>query len=187
MTPREVINFLNIVGALKINTRHCYTQLDRKESVADHVWRTALIPLLIQNDFPDVDMNKVIKMILIHDLGEAVTGDIPVFAKTQSNEETEEIAIEKLLENLPNDIRSNFKELFLEMSALETKEAKLYKALDNMEAVISHNESPLSTWLPLEYELNLTYGEDKVAFSEWLKELKSGCNEDTRKKIEKGE
>ena len=186
MTPREVIDFLNIVSVLKTNTRHCYTQLDRKESVADHIWRTALIPMLIENDFPDIDMNKVIRMILIHDLGEAVTGDIPVFVKTESNEATEELAIKSLLENLPDDIKSNFQELFKEMSAMQTKEAKLYKALDNMEAVIAHNESPLSTWLPLEYELNLNYGKDKVEFSTWLQELKEECNKDTRKKIEKG-
>lgn len=186
MTPREVIDFLNIISVLKTNTRHCYTQLDRKESVADHIWRTSLMPMLIENVFPDVDMNKVIRMCLIHDLGEAVTGDIPVFIKTESNEATEVLAIEKLLEKLPEDVRTNFRELFKEMSALETKEAKLYKALDNMEAVIAHNESPLSTWLPLEYELNLTYGEDKVAFSEWLKELKDECNKDTLKKIKSG-
>ncbi len=187
MTPREVIDFLNIVAVLKTNTRHCYTQPGRKESVADHIWRTALIPMLIEKDFPDIDMNKVIRMVLIHDLGEAVTGDIPVFAKTDSNEETELVAIDNLMLNLPEDIRAEFKALYAEMLALETKEAKLYKALDNMEAVIAHNESPLSTWLPLEYELNLTYGEDKVAFSEWLKELKAECNKDTREKIEKGE
>ena len=45
------------------------------------------------------------------------------------------------------------------METLETSEAKLYKALDNMEAVIQHNESDISTWLPLEYELQLTHGE----------------------------
>lgn len=74
-------------------------------------------------------------------------------------------------------------ELFKEMEALATPEAKLWKALDNMEAVMAHNESDLSTWLPIEYEMNLTYGEQNVAWSEWTKELKAEINKDTRKKL----
>ena len=69
------------------------------------------------------------------------------------------------------------------MEALETTEAKIYKALDKMEALIQHNEADISTWLPLEYELNLTYGEQQVQFSEYMKELKAQINQDTLDKI----
>ena len=69
------------------------------------------------------------------------------------------------------------------LTALETGEAKLYKALDKLEAVIQHNESPLDTWLPLEYELNLTYGNDAVAFSPYLKALRAEVLANTQKKI----
>ena len=84
-------------------------------------------------------MNKVIKMCLIHDFGEAVTGDIPAFLKTEENEREEEKALEALLAFLPLNIREELSAYFEEMKALSTDEAKLYKALDNIEAVISHN------------------------------------------------
>lgn len=70
--------------------RHCYTDTGRKESVAEHSWRVALMAYWLEDEFPDVDMNKVIKMCLIHDLGECFTGDVPCFKKTDANEKTEE-------------------------------------------------------------------------------------------------
>lgn len=184
MTPRELIDFTNFIGKLKTTYRHCYTSENRQESVADHSWRIALMAMLCEDEFPDVDINKVIKMCLIHDFGEAVTGDIPAFYKTEEHEDTEEKAIDKLLKRLPDPVEKELSLLFDEMEELKTPEAKLWKSLDNMEAVIAHNESDISTWLPLEYSLNLTYGEENVAWSEWTKELKAEINKDTIKKIE---
>ena len=59
-----------------------------------------------------------------------------------------------LLTMLPGKTGEEAKVLFTEMNALKTEEAKVYKALDKLEAVIAHNESDISTWLPLEYELS---------------------------------
>ena len=73
--------------------------------------------------------------------------------------------------------------LYKEMEERETLEAKIYKALDNLEAVIQHNESDIRTWIPLEYELQLTYGNDKVAFSEYLTELRALVRENSIEKI----
>ena len=69
------------------------------------------------------------------------------------------------------------------MERLETTEAKLYKAIDHMEAVIQHNESDIATWLPLEYDLQLTYGTESTAFSDYTKRLKEECNRITKEKI----
>ena len=114
--------------------------------------------LFMRDEFPDVNIDKVVKMCLIHDFGEAITGDIPAFLKSDIDEIEEEKSISQLLSLLPQNYEEEFALLFSEMSALLTPEAKLFKALDNMEAIISHNEAPLSTWLPLEFEENLTYG-----------------------------
>ena len=73
--------------------------------------------------------------------------------------------------------------LFVEMKELKTREARIYKALDKMEALIQHNEADLSTWLPLEYGLNLTYGAEQVQFSEYMKRLKAEIDRDTLEKI----
>ena len=69
------------------------------------------------------------------------------------------------------------------MYAQETTESRIFRALDRMEAIIQHNEADISTWLPLEYELNLTYGEKEAEFSEYMKRLKQAANEDTVRKI----
>ena len=69
------------------------------------------------------------------------------------------------------------------MEKRETVEAKIYKAMDNLEAVIQHNISDLSTWIPREYELNRTYGDDKEAFSEYLRGLRAEIRRDTERKL----
>ena len=187
MHARQLIDFLSITGKLKRNTRHCWGPGGRQESVADHSWQLAVMALLVAGDFPDVDINKVVKMCLIHDFGEAITGDIPSFYKTEHDKEVEESAIEGLLQQLPSGIADEFSGLFDEMAEQQTEEAKLFKALDKMEAIASHNESPLDTWLELEYTENLTYGAEEVAYSEYLKKLKNELYKDSVQKIKDGE
>ena len=183
MKPVQLLDILTIAEKLKCNTRHCVTSSGRSESVAEHSWRTSLMAMLIQNEFPDADMNKVIRMCLIHDLGEAFTGDIPTFDKTLEDEHKEENVLMDWVQSFPQPEREEWMALFGEMNAMETKEAKIYKALDKMEAVIQHNESDISTWLPLEYDLQLQYGKENVQFSTYMKELKAEVDEITLKKI----
>ena len=184
MEPRKLIEFLNIIEKLKCNTRHSWTSSGRQESVAEHSWRLAVMALLAADEFPEVDIEKVVKMCLIHDFGEAITGDIPSFLKTKQDEKTEDLAVAEILKLLPENIAGEFKELFFEMSELNTGESKLFKALDNMEALVSHNEAPIDTWLPLEYSENLTYGLENVSYSVYLKNLKEEIKKDSIKKME---
>ena len=123
-------------------------------------------------------------MCLIHDLGECFTGDIPTFIKTDKDRNEEDSLLEQWVSSLPVEISDEFKALYREMDAQQTKEAKLYKSLDKLEALIQHNESPLNTWSENEYELNKTYAFDTVAFSEWLSELRKEILKDTLDKIE---
>lgn len=183
MNYREYIDFLGVIEKLKCNTRHSWTSSGRRESVAEHSWRCAVMALLCADEYPDLDIDRVVKMCLIHDFDEAITGDIPAFLKTADDEEAENKAVEALLSKLPAKMRGEFSALFAEMDALETPEAKLFKSIDKMEVIVSHNEAPLSTWLPREHAENLTYGEETVAWSEWTRGLKEVLNGDSRKKI----
>ena len=79
MEIRAFLDFLSIAEKMKCNTRHSYTSSGRHESVAEHSWRLALMAYLVKDEFPDADIDKVIRMCLFHDMGEAVTGDIPAF------------------------------------------------------------------------------------------------------------
>jgi putative hydrolase of HD superfamily len=183
MEPRDLLNVLKTTEALKNTTRHCYTSSGRHESVAEHSWMAALMAYFLKDEFPEADMDKVIRMCLIHDLGEAFTGDIPTFDKSAAHEEKEASLLAQWVESLPQPYAKEMQALYAEMDARQTLEAKIYKAIDNMEAVIQHNLSDISTWIPLEYELNQTYGTDKVAFSPYLQELRELAKEDTIQKI----
>lgn len=183
MQPRELIDILSVVEKLKCTPRHCYTSSGRVESVAEHSWRLALMALLISDQFPEADMNRVIRMCLIHDLGEVFTGDIPTFNKTSKHEEEEFTRLMQWVHSLPAPYRDSFADMFRDMADRESLEARIFKALDNMEAVIQHNESDIATWLPLEYDLQLSYGEKNVAFSPYMQQLKAEANADTLKKI----
>ena len=138
----------------------------------------------IKDEFPEADMDKVLKMCLIHDLGEAFTGDIPAFEKTASNAQDEKALLYEWVSSLPGGVAQEMLSLYDEMEKRETLEAKIYKAVDGLEAVIQHNISDISTWIPLEYELNMTYANDKVAFSEYLRALREEIREDTLAKID---
>lgn len=151
------LDFMALAEKLKCATRHCTNSRGDPESVAEHSWRAALMAMTMGPVFPGVDIDRVIRMLLIHDLGEAVTGDIPTFLKNQADEETEEQAVEGILSTLPPGVKEEFSVLFAEMNALETPEARLYKIIDKFEAVIQHNESPISTWEELEYDLQRNY------------------------------
>ena len=101
MQPQEFMDFVHTLERMKCNTRHSYTSTLRHESVAEHTFRIAAMALLLEGEFPQLDMARVIKMCLVHDWGEAVTGDIPSFLKTDSDEAREAEAVDALLSRLP--------------------------------------------------------------------------------------
>ena len=183
MTAKEFLSILQQAGILKLTKRHCFTMGDRWESVAEHSWRISLMAFLLRNEFPEADIDKVICMCLIHDLGECFTGDIPTFLKTDDDRSTEDSLLDQWVKTLPRELSEDFSALYAEMEAQETKEAKLYKALDKLEALIQHNESPLDTWAENEFELNKVYAFDTVGFSDWLTGLRKVILEDTLEKI----
>lgn len=187
MKPEDLLNALHVAERLKDTPRHCWTSGGRREDVAEHSWRMTLMAYFVSDEFPEADMEKVYKMCLIHDLGECFTGDIPVFAKHASDEAKEEALLYQWVDTLPEPFRTDMRALYEEMAARETLEAKIYKAMDSLEAVIQHNESDIATWEPHEYELNRTYAYDRVAFSEYMQTLRAAIRKETEKKISQSE
>ena len=184
MTPREYLEILHTAEKLKDTPRHCTTSNRRTESVAEHSWRISLMAFLIKHEFPEADMDRVTEMCLIHDLGECFTGDIPTFEKNDTQRKTEDVLLENWVRTLPPDISADMLSLYAEMNEQKTVESRIFKALDKLEALIQHNESPLDTWSANEYELNKTYAFDTVAFSEWLTDLRKEILSDTLDKIQ---
>lgn len=186
MRPDELLQALSVAGRLKTRTRHCWLEDNRKESVADHSWRITLMVMMLEQEpeFQDVDMNKVMRMCLIHDIGESFTGDIPAFEKSEEDEEGETAQYQSWLNTFPEKDQAAWSSLLAEMHDQKTKEARVYKALDKLEALISHNESDIHTWLPLEYDLQKTYGQEQMSASPYFAELRKLVDEWTERKIE---
>ena len=183
MEPRRLIEVMALAEQMKNQTRHSWTSGGRHESVAAHSWRLGVLAYFVKDEFPEADMERVMLMCMFHDIGEAFTGDVPAFEKDERHEKEEERQVRKWIGELPEPYRDELGELFEEMKAKRTLEAKIYKALDRLEALIQHNEADISTWLPLEYDLQLTYGEKDVSFSSYLKELRRQVNLDSIEKM----
>ena len=183
MDARRLLDALTLAARLKDATRHSYTAGGRHESVAEHSWMMTLMAFFLRDEFPEADMDKVIRMCIVHDLGECFTGDIPTFDKTAAHEAAEDALLNDWVASLPAPYQAELRALYDEMNARQTVEARIYKAIDGLEALIQHNAADLSTWIPLEYGLNKTYADDKVAFSPYLTALREEIRRDTLEKL----
>ena len=186
MSPMDLLEILNTAGKLKLVMRHCWIDGKRQESTAEHSWRLALMAMLLKDEeeLAGINMDRVMEMCLIHDLGEAFTGDIPAFEKKDSDTEKEVNLYESWVSGFPENQKNHWMNLLREMEALETEEAQVYKALDKLEALITHNESPIETWLPLEYDLQMTYGRENMKCHPYFETLRAAVDEWTVRKIE---
>ena len=116
--------------------------------------------------------------------GKKENESVQLFDKNKEDEKTEEQLLKQWVDSLPEEYSQELRQLYSEMELRESREAKIYKAIDSLEALIQHNFSDISTWIPKEYSLNMTYADDKVEFSDYLKELRNEIREDTILKID---
>src|SRR5699024_2001504 len=98
--------------------------------------RLGLAAWLLKEEFPQIDQERLLELCLLHDLGEAITGDVPCFEKEGVHEREEERAVKRLAEILPEEKGREFLERLSEFEKGETPEGKIARALDKMEAVI---------------------------------------------------
>ena len=161
-----VLEFVRNAERLKTVTRSAYTTTGEVESVAEHSWRVALMAMLLASEFPDVDAARVLRMCVVHDLGEAIGGDVPApeqARRRESGESAGKSAAERrdlltLLEPLPAALQDEITSLWDEYEAAETREARLAKALDKLETILQHTQGKNPS--AFDYRFNLGYGRE---------------------------
>lgn len=152
------LNFIRRAERLKDTVRSGHTTEGRTESVADHTWRLTLLVITFADLLPDVDLLRLLKICILHDLGEAVDGDIPAPSQvgTAAKSDKERSDFESLLGDLPEELRSEFLVLWDEYEYVQSREAEVAKAFDKIETLLQHNQGQNPQ--DFDYSFNLDYG-----------------------------
>lgn len=156
-----VLAFLRAAERLKVVNRSAWTSAGRPESVAEHTWRVCLMAIVLSAWYRDIDVARLMKLCVLHDLGEAVSGDVP--APEQASYPGDKRHDERrdfigMLAPLPEPLRREFTSLWDEYHAAETPEARLAKGLDKLETVLQHVQGDNPS--DFDYRFNLAYGQE---------------------------
>lgn len=176
---KNIITFIQELELLKDTLRTAYTSKQRQESTAEHSFRLAMFAIALEDEFPDCNIEKVLKLCLVHDLGEIYEGDIPAIVDVDKEIKLkiEREAIRKLESLLPPNRSTSLIALWEEYNACETKESKLVKALDKIETIIQHNQGDNPD--DFDYAFNLEYGKEYCGFDDTIKALREIVDSDT--------
>ena len=134
-----ILSFLRSAERLKTVTRSGWTSTGQRESVAEHTWRLCLMAMILYGRADGIDVGKLLRMCLIHDLGEAIGGDIPApeqqgIAAGKADRERADLL--ELIAPLPAEVQGEITELWDEYEAAESSEARVAKGLDKLETIL---------------------------------------------------
>ncbi len=177
-----ILEFLRHAERLKIETRTAFTSEGIRETVAEHTWRLCLMSLVFEDNFPDINYSKLVKMCIIHDLGEAIGGDIPAIeqeaGKSKSAEEREDLVT--LLQPLPERLQKPILQLWDEYEEAASPEAKLAKGLDKLETILQHNQGKNPP--DFDYRFNLDYGKSFTTEDPLIASIRKILDRDTEER-----
>lgn len=186
---QKILEFISFAEKLKTELRHSYTSnIERKESVAEHTWMMSLLSIVLAKEIKTkIDFEKVLKMVIVHDLVEVFAGDVPAFEKSEratNKQANESAAMDRLVSYLPDEtLAREFKELWLEFEECKTSEARYAQALDKVEVIIQHNLADITTFGQGDFDINPYYKNDRFDFDDFLRSFKDQVDEDTMNKI----
>jgi putative hydrolase of HD superfamily len=177
-----VLTFLRAAERLKTVTRSGWTSAGDRESVAEHTWRLCLMAMLLYGEAPGIDLSRLLRMCLIHDLGEAIGGDVPAPEQTpEAGKAARERAdLLELTASLPSALGREIVELWDEYEAAATPEARLAKGLDKLETILQHTQG--SNPSDFDYAFNLAYGQRYTAADPVLAALRARLDEETARR-----
>ncbi len=163
MIPENLLKQINFIREIdKVKYIQRKTKLfnsDRNENDAEHSWHLAMMAIvLLEHSNADIDLLKVVKMVLIHDIVEIDAGDTFMYdtQKDHSNTDEERLAAQRIFGMLPKEQAEEFISIWEEFEAGETNEAKFARSMDRLEPLLQNTSNNGGTW----QEFSVTY--DKV-------------------------
>ena len=188
MTKTEldgVLQFLMAAGALKDTHRSGHTDGGAPESTAAHSWRLALWVIALEPHLADYNIEKLLKIAILHDLGEAITGDVPAIHQVgdqSARQAAEREAVRTLSAPLDGTLAAAITRLVEDYDAAGSKEARLMKGLDKLETMLQHitAEDPAS----FDYAFNLSYGTQWTGDGDLLPSLRVRIDAMTRARMQ---
>lgn len=178
-TIENSLAFLKSAEKIKCTLRSAYTSSGRQESTGEHTWRLCLMAIVFEKEFRGIDFTKVLKMCIIHDLGEAINGDIPAPAqagKMKSDQERQDFIT--LIAPLDAALQKEFLTLWDEYENASSPEAVIVKGLDKLETILQHNQGKNPPGF--DYAFNLAYGQKYTAAHPLLAGIRALLDEETR-------
>ena len=178
-----ILAFVRGAEPLKDTLRSARTARGRTESTAEHSWRLCLLALALEDEMQGVDLLQLLRLCILHDLGEALTGDVPATRQAEGDdrEASERAAIRTLCAALPAEAAARIRALWDEYAAGETPEAAMAKGLDKIETILQHasGQNPPD----FDYAFNLEYGRDRTDRTALLRALREEADTVTRARM----
>jgi 5'-deoxynucleotidase YfbR-like HD superfamily hydrolase len=190
MQPDElegILNFLRAAERLKTVVRSGWTSDGQPESVAEHTWRLCLMAMVLYNNSPGIDLARLLKMCLIHDLGEAIGGDVPAPLQQAGAPKSgrERADLMELIASLPEGLRDEIVSLWDEYEAASSPEARVAKGLDKLETILQHTQGKNPA--DFDYAFNLAYGQQYTSADPVLAALRARLDQETARRAEESE
>lgn len=178
-----IVAFLQAAEKLKDTLRSGTTSGGRAESTAEHSWRLSLLAMLFERELAGYDHLKLLKLCIVHDLGEAISGDVPAIHQSADDgrQERERSDFASLCEPLPDDLRQEMLDLWEEYASAESPEAVLAKGFDKLETMLQHlvGRNPSD----FDYAFNLTYGTANTDSHPLLRQIRRLVDKATKARI----
>lgn len=183
-TIRARLDFLREAERLKDVLRSGRTSQGRPESTAEHSWRLCLMALAFADALPGADPLKVLRMCVVHDLGEALHGDIPAIEQAahpdrHAHERRDLLA---LTAGLDAALRDEIVALWDEYEQAASPEAQAVKALDKLETILQHNQGDNPP--DFDYAFNLGYGRRYTSAGPLFSTIRAIVDADTQSRID---
>lgn len=179
---KSCLEFIRNAESLKNVLRSANTSNGRKESTAEHTWRLCLLALVFEKELGNIDFAKLLKICILHDLGEAINGDIPAVEQDGTDKSAHERNdLLTLLKPLPREKAESLLSLWDEYDKISSEEAKIAKALDKLETIIQHNQGQNEA--DFNYEFNLSYGQKYMQFHPLFLQIREMVDKDTKSNI----